>query len=64
MSDLFKDCKDIPLHHSILRNVVDRNVEAKKTLMRIDAMAEMPLKDLSDSATSTGNEDANCIVCL
>jgi len=35
------------------KNVVDRNVEAKKTLMRIDAMAEMPFKDLAESTTST-----------
>ena len=64
MSDLFKDCKDIPLHHSILRNVVDNKVEAKKRLLLIDTTAEMHLSDLSESPTPTGKKDADCIVCL
>ena len=38
----------------MFRNVVDRKVEAKKQMMWIDTTAEMPLKDLSASATSTG----------
>ena len=72
MSDLFKDCKDIPLHHSILRNVVDKveawltrnKVEAKKRLLLIDTTAEMHLSDLSESPTPTGKKDADCIVCV
>ena len=44
--------------------MVDKKDEAKKRRLMIDTMVEMPLEEVSASATPTGKKDANCIVSL
>ena len=45
--------------------MVERKAEEKEQLMLIDSMADVPFKDLSESATSTGKNTNNaCIACF